>query len=98
MDDWRREKRLVAHLKRKGDLAELKFACDLVKRGYGVAIPFGEEADFDLVFWRSGGGLERVQVKYTCSNGIVVQVRCRSSSLTGGRVKAVKRYTARTIE
>ena len=30
--------------KQKGDLAELKVACDLRRRGYEIAIPFGEEA------------------------------------------------------
>ena len=38
----------MAPLKTKGDLAELKVACDLVERGYRVAIPFGEDCDFDL--------------------------------------------------
>ncbi len=41
----------MAPLKTKGDLAELKVACDLVEHGYRVAIPFGEDCDFDLVFW-----------------------------------------------
>ena len=43
----------MAPLKTKGDLAELKVACDLIERGFRVAIPFGEDHDFDLVFWDS---------------------------------------------
>jgi hypothetical protein len=54
----------MASLKTKGDLAELKVAADLVERGYRIAIPFGEDNDFDLILIR-GGQLERVQVKYT---------------------------------
>ncbi len=39
-----------------------------------------------------------MQVKYACSDGRVIYVRCRSHSLTNGRIKTTKRYTARTIE
>jgi hypothetical protein len=39
----------MASLKTKGDLAELKVAADLIERGYRVAIPFGEDNDFDLI-------------------------------------------------
>jgi hypothetical protein len=89
----------VAPLKTKGDMAELIVAADLVKRGFRVAFPFGEDCDFDLLFWRPPEPtLERVQVKYTESDGSVVHVRCHSQSLTNGRVRAVKRYTAEMIE
>ena len=88
----------MAPLKTKGDLAELKVACDLVERGYRVAIPFGEDCDFDLVAWKQPSELQRVQVKYTKSDGRIINVRCRSSSLTNGKVKAIKRYTSATID
>jgi PD-(D/E)XK endonuclease len=39
----------MASLKTKGDLAELKVAADLVERGYRIALPFGEDNDFDLI-------------------------------------------------
>jgi hypothetical protein len=87
----------MASLKTKGDLAELKVATDLLERGYRIAIPYGEDHDFDLILCRDHR-LERVQVKYTESNGRVVYVRCRSASLTNGKVKRIKHYTARTIE
>jgi PD-(D/E)XK endonuclease len=87
----------MASLKTKGDLAELKVAADLVARGYRVAIPFGEDNDFDLILIRAGR-LERVQVKYTESNGKFVIVRTRSHSLTNGKVKRTKHYTAEMIE
>src|SRR4051794_1904465 len=89
----------MAPLKIKGDMAELIVAADLAKRGYRVAFPFGEDCDFDLLFWRDGDDrLQRVQVKYTESDGRVVTVRCGSHSLTNGRVRVTKRYTAETID
>ncbi len=87
----------MASLKTKGDLAEPKVAADLIERGYRVAIPFGEDNDSDLILCR-GDKLERVQVKYTESNGKFVTVRTRSHSLTNGKVKRTKYYTAKTID
>lgn len=88
----------MATTKQRGDSAELRVAHDLVERGHGVAFPFGEDCDFDLILCRDDGRLERVQVKYTRSDGVVITVRCRSSSLTNGKVRAVKRYTAAMID
>ena len=83
--------------KLKGDFAELMVAGDLRRRGYKLSIPFGEDCDYDLVIEREGK-LERVQVKYAESDGTVAVVKCYSHSLTNGRIKATKRYTAATIE
>jgi hypothetical protein len=83
--------------KGKGDLAELMVAADLCRRGFGVAIPFGEDSDFDLVLIR-GEQLERVQVKYVASDGAVLRVKCFSHSLTNGKVRRTKRYTSATID
>jgi hypothetical protein len=66
----------MAPLKQKGDLAELMVAADLRRRGYKLAIPFGD----------------------TTSDGSIVVVICRSHSLTNGRVRATKYYTAATID
>jgi hypothetical protein len=89
----------VAPLKTKGDMAELIVAADLVKRGFRVAFPFGEDCDWDLLFWRPPElELERVQVKYTESDGCVAEIRACSHSLTNGRVRATKRYTSRLID
>jgi hypothetical protein len=87
----------VAALKTKGDLAELMVAADLMRRGYKVAFPYGEDWDYDLIVSRHGK-LERVQVKYARSDGKVVVVRCRSHSLTNGKVRQTKRYTARLVD
>jgi Holliday junction resolvase-like predicted endonuclease len=87
----------VATTKTKGDLAELMVAADLRRKGYKIAIPFGEDWDYDLIFERDGK-LHRVQVKYAESNGSILTVRCRSHSLTNGKVRRVKRYTAAMID
>jgi len=83
--------------KAKGDLAELRVAADLRARGYKIAFPYGEDWDFDLIVARDGA-LERVQVKYARSAGGRLAVRCRSHSLTGGKVIRTKCYTAETID
>src|SRR4051795_6473755 len=88
----------MAPLKRKGDLAELRVAADLVARGHRIAFPFGEDWDYDLIVCRDGHALERVQVKHAVSDGAVIPVRCRSMSLTNGRVRTVKKYTQTTID
>ena len=87
----------MAPLKQKGDLAELMVAADLRRRGHKIAIPYGEDWDYDLIVCR-GGVLERVQVKHTRSDGRVIVVKCFSHSLTNGRIRDTKRYTAATVD
>ncbi len=87
----------MATTKTKGDTAELIVAADLVRKGYKIAIPFGEDWDYDLIVCRDER-LERVQVKYTESDGRVIEIRCRSASLTNGKVKRVKRYAAAMVD
>ena len=89
----------MAPLKQKGDWAELEVARDLVRRGFRIAIPYGEDWDFDLLFQRPGfDAIERVQVKYATARNGVIPVRCKSHSLTNGRVRLIKRYTAAMID
>ena len=66
-------------------------------RGCRVSIPFGEDCDYDLIA-DFNGRLHRVQVKYTRSDGRVVRVRCRSHSLTNGKVRASKHYTTSMVD
>ena len=87
----------MARLKAKGDLAELKVAADLAARGCCISIPFGEDCNYDLIADYEGR-LHRVQVKYTRSDGEVVVIRCRSHSLTNGKVRATKLYTAAMVD
>jgi hypothetical protein len=72
-------------------------AADLYRRGHKVAFPYGEDWDYDLIVCREGR-LERVQVKHTRSDGRSIIVRCQSHSLTNGRVRATKRYTAEMVD
>lgn len=87
----------MAALKRKGDLTELKVATDLIDRGCRISIPFGEDCDYDLIADYEGR-LHRVQVKYTRSDGQIIVLRCRSHSLTKGKVRATKLYTSAMID
>jgi Holliday junction resolvase-like predicted endonuclease len=87
----------VPERKRKGDLGEVMVAADLIRRGYAIAIPYGEDWDYDLIV-RRGDRLERVRVKYPESNGEVIAVQCYSLSLTNGKVKRRKGYTAKMVE
>jgi hypothetical protein len=73
-------------------------AADLRRRGNRILFPYGEDCDYDLVAERPDGRFERVQVKHTASDGAVILVRCRSNSVTNGRVRATKAYTAATID
>jgi PD-(D/E)XK nuclease superfamily protein len=87
----------MASLKLKGDLAELRVAADLVSRGCLLSIPFSEDSDYDLIAdYR--GRLHRIQVKYARSDGRMVLVRCRSHSMTKGKVRQTKHYTAETVD
>ena len=87
----------MAPLKQRGDLAELMVAADLRRRGHKIAIPYGEDWDYDLIVCRDRN-LERVQVKHTRSDGRVVVVKCFSHSLTNGKIRATKRYTAALVD
>lgn len=75
----------------------MKVAADLLDRGCQLSIPFGEDCDYDLIA-DAGSVLHRIQVKYTESEGQVIVVRCRSHSLTKGKIRQTKHYTAETID
>jgi hypothetical protein len=78
----------------KGEIGEAEVIVDLRRRGHGVAIPFGHSLPFDLVLVRGDtGALERVQVKYTTSDGRVVKVRCSPDSAW-----VSYRYQATTVD
>jgi hypothetical protein len=87
----------MALLKTKGDLAELKVATDLVARGCRLSLPYGEDHDYDLVADYEGR-LHRVQVKHTKSDGRVVKVKCFSHSLTAGKIRSTKHYSAAMVD
>ena len=65
----------------KGEIGEAMILADLQRQGHGIAIPFGHDLPFDLIVVRKeNGSLEKVQCKYTTSNGRVIVANIRSSS------------------
>ncbi len=69
----------MAEKKRQGSIGEIMIMAEAVRRGYKVAIPWGEDSRYDLIVDRIGK-LEKVQCKYTRSNGELITARCRSSN------------------
>lgn len=51
---------------------------DLARRGFTVAVPFGDNAPYDLIV-DDGNGIHRVQVKYVTAQKGLIKVRVRSS-------------------
>jgi hypothetical protein len=65
----------------KGKIGEAMILADLQRQGHGIAIPFGHDLPFDLIVVRKeDGALEKVQCKYTTSDGRVVIARIVSHS------------------
>lgn len=77
-----------------GEIGEAAILADIRRQGHGVAIPFGHSLPFDLIVIRhETGALERVQCKYTTSDGKVVRVVVGSHSAWVGY-----RYTAQMVD
>ena len=68
---------VMALKKDQGSIGEICVMAEAIKRGYKVALPLGEDWRYDLIVLRKGK-LDRVQCKYTKSNGKTITVRCRS--------------------
>jgi hypothetical protein len=65
----------------KGEIGEAMIMADLHRQGHGVAVPWGHDLPFDLIVVRKEtGALEKVQCKYTTSDGRVVLAKVTSSS------------------
>ncbi len=72
---------MPAKTTQKGEVGEAMVIADLIRQGHDVAIPFGHNQPFDLIVVRKEDGrLEKVQVKYTTSDGKVVKVKVESTS------------------
>ena len=67
------------HKKTKGSIAELAVATRLVKEGWRVLLPYGENTRYDLVAERQGRFV-RIQVKYATPKAGVLPVNCCSSN------------------
>jgi hypothetical protein len=76
--DPRVEQGVKRNTKRVGDIAELAVMSALLRRGFRVAIPFGEDNRYDLII-DDGVALSRVQVKSgRLRNGAII-FNCYSS-------------------
>lgn len=65
----------------KREIGEAMILADRQRQGHGIAIPFGYDLPFDLIVVRKeNGALEKVQCKYTTSDGRVVKARVVSNS------------------
>ncbi len=82
----------MAITKQKGDLAEVAIMKDLLKKGYKVSIPFGEDNKYDLIVLKKNKFL-RLQCKYSKVKNNMIRVRCRSAN----NWKLLK-YTAKDID
>ena len=70
----------------KGEIGEAMILADLQRQGHGIAIPFGHDLPFDLIVVRKeNGALEKVQCKYTTSNGRVVVANVIGAAQRGWR-------------
>lgn len=80
------------HKKTKGSIAELAVAQILMKEGFVVSFPFGENQRYDVVAERSGR-FWRIQVKYSTPKNETLRVNCRSSNNW-----SVRKYTSDEID
>lgn len=91
----------MAESKRLGQIAEAAVLRDALERGYRVALPYGEDAPYDLIVERRSK-LDRVQCKFVRSDGRVIVVRCRSTNgwrthhYTSDEVEWIATYDATT--
>lgn len=80
------------HKKTKGSIAEMEIASKLLKNGWNVLFPFGENNRYDLVAEKDGK-FTRVQVKYVTPKNGTLDVGCKSSNNW-----SVDKYTADQVD
>ena len=80
------------HKKTKGSIAELAVAVRLMREGWRVLLPYGENTRYDLVAERNGRFV-RIQVKYVTPKDGTLYVNCQSSNNW-----SVLPYTAKEID
>ncbi len=80
------------HKKTKGAIAELHVCADLMKEGWHILLPYGENNRYDVVAEKDGRFL-RVQVKYVTPRNGKLYVHCQSSNNW-----SVDPYTAAQID
>jgi hypothetical protein len=80
------------HKKTKGAIAEMAVAAKLLKAGWNVLFPFGENSRYDLAGEKNGKFI-KVQVKYVSPSKGVLRVNCKSSNNW-----TVDKYTSKDID
>jgi len=89
------------HKKTKGSIAELAVATRLMKDGWHVLLPYGENTRYDLVAEKDNRFV-RIQVKYVTPKNGVLYVNCQSSNnwsvlpYTAAEIDAIAAYNAAT--
>jgi Holliday junction resolvase len=85
--------------KDKGNLAEAKVLSDLQYRGFGVALPIGDNLPFDLIAvdTNTRHTLYKIQVKYTTVRNGTVYLRKDRVSANTKRITA-KPYTTDEVD
>jgi len=53
----------LIHTKTKGNIAETFVLANLIKEGFTVSIPYGENSRYDLII-ETKNGLKKIQIKY----------------------------------
>lgn len=71
---------------------ELRFAAELLRRGWQIFLPYGEDSPIDLLIEKDGI-FKRIQVKATCP--IKGAIHCRIKSSNNWQVK---KYTKKEID
>ncbi len=67
------------HTKLKGDIGELAVAGELLRLGWNVSFPYGENLKYDLIVEKQGK-MKRVQVKTVIPKNGALRINCRSSN------------------
>lgn len=80
----------------KGDVGETRIISEMCKRGYKVALPFGQDWKYDLIVDRNGK-LERIQVKSANSRNNCISVNAYSNTRKNGK-SVERRYKVDEID
>jgi len=65
--------------KTKGSVGELLVAADLLRIGWNISFPYGENTKYDLIIEKEGN-IKRIQVKSVFPRKGVLHINCRSSN------------------
>jgi len=81
----------------KGDLGVGMVLADLLRKGFKIALPVGENQRYDLIV-DTGEALHRVQCKASTPKKGSLPVKTSATSSWNGRTRGTHEYTAADIE